>query len=58
MRTMVEALLQDDYKAFLAMFNDIKDGVPPHQALYKHYKKATYVTFETAWRGYARKLKE
>ena len=58
MRTMVEALLQDDYKAFLAMFNDIKDGVPPHQALYKHYNKATYVTFETAWRAYAKKLKE
>ena len=57
MRTMVEALLQDDYKAFLAMFKDIKDGLGPEAALKKHYK-ATYEEFEQAWRGYARKLKE
>ena len=57
MRTMVEALLEDDYKAFLAMFNDIKDGLEPGEALKKHYK-ATYPEFEKAWRGYARKLRE
>jgi hypothetical protein len=56
MRTMVEALLQDNYKAFLAMFNDIKDGMEPLSALKKHYK-AGYEEFEQAWRAYAKRFK-
>ena len=57
MRTMVEALLQDNYKAFLAMFNDIKDGMDPAAALKKHYK-AGYEEFEQAWRAYAKRFKD
>jgi hypothetical protein len=57
MRTMVEALLQENYKAFLAMFNDIKDGMDPEEALRKHYK-AGYGEFEQAWRAYAKRLRD
>lgn len=55
MQTMVEALIQEDRKAFLKMFDDIKDGMDPEAAMRKNYK-AGYADWEKAWRNYARKL--
>lgn len=55
MQTMVEALIQENRRAFLAMFDDIKDGMEPEAALKKHYK-AGYRDWEKAWRRYAKGL--
>jgi hypothetical protein len=55
MQTMVEALIQEDRKAFLKMFDDIKDGMDPEAAMRKNYH-AGYADWEKAWRNYARKL--
>jgi hypothetical protein len=55
MQTMVEALIQEDRKAFLKMFDDIKDGMDPEAAMRKNYK-AGYADWEKAWRNYAKKL--
>lgn len=57
MQTMVEALINDDRRAFIKMFNDIKDGVKPEDALWRNYH-ATYKDWEPAWRNYARRLKD
>jgi hypothetical protein len=57
MQTMVEALIKDNPKGFIRMFNDIKDGVKPEDALWRNYH-ATYKDWEPAWRNYARKLKD
>ncbi len=56
MQTMVEALIKDNPKGFIRMFNDVKDGVEPELAIKKQYK-ATYKDFEQAWRKYALGLK-
>jgi hypothetical protein len=56
MQTMVEALIKDNPKGFIRMFNDVKDGVDPELAIKKQYK-ATYKDFEQAWRKYALGLK-
>jgi hypothetical protein len=55
MQTMVEALIREDRKAFLKMFDDIKDGMDPEAAMRKNYK-AGYSDWEKAWRNYAKKL--
>jgi hypothetical protein len=55
MQTMVEALIKEDRRAFLMMFDDIKDGMEPEAALKKHYK-AGYKDWEPAWRRYAKGL--
>ena len=55
MQTMVEALIQEDRKAFLKMFDDIKDGMDPEDAMRKNYH-AGYADWEKAWRNYAKKL--
>ncbi len=55
MQTMVEALIGEDRKAFLKMFDDIKDGMDPEAAMRKNYK-AGYQDWEKAWRNYAKKL--
>jgi hypothetical protein len=55
MQTMVEALIQEDRKAFLKMFDDIKDGMDPEEAMRKNYH-AGYADWEKAWRNYAKKL--
>jgi hypothetical protein len=55
MQTMVEALIKEDRKAFLRMFDDIKDGMDPEEAMRKNYK-AGYQDWEKAWRNYAKKL--
>jgi hypothetical protein len=55
MQTMVEALIKENKKAFLSMFDDIKDGMNPEEALKKHYK-AGYKDWENAWRRYAKSL--
>jgi predicted transcriptional regulator len=57
MQTMVEALINEDRKAFIQMFNNIKDGMKPEEALRRSYR-ATYKDWEPAWRNYARKLKD
>jgi hypothetical protein len=56
MQTMVEALIRENRKGFLAMFNDIKDGMEPEEAMKKHYK-AGYKDWEPAWRRFAKSLK-
>lgn len=56
MQTMVEALIKENPRGFIRMFNDIKDGVEPQVAMQKVYK-ATYADFEPAWRRYAKALK-
>jgi hypothetical protein len=55
MQTMVEALIGEDRKAFLKMFDDIKDGMDPEAAMRKNYK-AGYADWEKAWRNYAKNL--
>jgi len=55
MQTMVEALIKEDRKAFLKMFDDIKDGMDPEAAMKKNYK-AGYADWEKAWRKYAKSL--
>jgi hypothetical protein len=55
MQTMVEALIQEDRKAFLKMFDDIKDGMDPQEAMRKNYH-AGYADWEKAWRKYAKNL--
>jgi hypothetical protein len=55
MQTMVEAMIKEDRRAFLAMFDDIKDGMEPEAAMRKHYK-AGYKDWEPAWRRYAKGL--
>jgi hypothetical protein len=55
MQTMVEALIKEDRKAFLKMFDDIKDGMDPEEAMRKNYK-AGYADWEKAWRNYAKRL--
>ncbi len=57
MQTMVEALIGENRKAFLQMFDDIKDGVEPEEALKKNYK-AGYKDWEPAWRKYAKQLRD
>jgi hypothetical protein len=37
------------------MFNDIKDGMDPEEAMKKNYK-AGYREWEPAWRNYAKRL--
>lgn len=56
MQTMVEALIKDNPRGFIRMFNDVKDGMDPEVAIKKQYK-ATYKDFEQAWRKYASALK-
>jgi hypothetical protein len=56
MQTMVEALIRENRKEFLAMFNDIKDGMEPEEAMKKHYK-AGYKDWEPAWRRFAKSLR-
>jgi hypothetical protein len=55
MQTMVEAMIRDNRKAFLQMFNDIKDGMDPEDAMKKNYN-AGYKQWEGAWRNYAKHL--
>jgi hypothetical protein len=55
MQTMVEAMIRDNRKAFLQMFNDIKDGMDPEEAMKKSYN-AGYRQWEPAWRNYAKHL--
>ena len=57
MQTMVEALIKENPKAFLAMFDDLKEGMEPEEALKKHYK-AGYKDWEPAWRRYAKNLRD
>jgi len=57
MQTMVEAMIDDNRKGFLGMFNDIKDGMEPETAMRKHFK-AGYKDWEPAWRRYAKGLGE
>ena len=57
MQTMVEALIGENRKAFLKMFDDIKDGMEPEEALKKNYN-AGYKDWEPAWRKYAKNLRD
>jgi hypothetical protein len=57
MQTMVEALIKESRKGFLAMFDDIKEGMDPEEAMKKHYK-AGYRQWEPAWRRYAKSLRD
>jgi hypothetical protein len=51
--TIVEALAKDNPNAFIAMFNDIKDGVEAEEALKKHYKVG-YKEMRGPWEKYVR----
>ncbi len=53
MQTMVELLVKTDRKKFLAMIDDIKDGVDPEDALRKHFK-TNYAGFSEGWRTWAK----
>ena len=55
--TMTEALAKEDHKAFLAMFNDIKDGVEPEEALTNHFKVKSFAAMEQPWRNYVKARK-
>jgi hypothetical protein len=57
MQTMVEALIQENRRAFIQMINDLKDGVEPEAALKKNFH-AGYKDWEPAWRKYAKSLPE
>jgi hypothetical protein len=57
MQTMVEAMIADNRKAFIQMFDDIKDGMNPEEAMKKNYK-AGYKDWEKAWRKYAKNLQD
>jgi hypothetical protein len=52
--TITEALAREDRKAFLAMFNDIKEGVEPEEALTKHFKVKSFAGMEEPWRNYVK----
>jgi hypothetical protein len=51
MQTLVQTLIARDHRAFLLMFDDIKDGVPIEKALQNRYGW-TEVDLERAWRQY------
>jgi hypothetical protein len=55
MRTLVETLIARDRKAFLAMFDDLKEGMPIEEALQKHYHW-TLPMLEAAWRQYVKQF--
>jgi hypothetical protein len=55
MQTMVEALIKEDRRAFIKLFDDIKDGVQPEEALWRNFR-AGYKDWEPAWRRYAKGL--
>ena len=55
--TIVEALAREDHKAFLAMFNDIKEGVDPEEALTSHFKVKSFAGMEQPWRNYVKARK-
>lgn len=54
MQTMVELLIKTNRKKFIALIDDIKDGIEPEQALRTHYKVG-YVEFVEVWREWASK---
>lgn len=54
--SFVEFLAQRDRKAFLAMFNDIKDGASAEDAMFGRFR-LDRAGFVEAWRAYARELK-
>jgi len=57
MQTMVEALIVEDRRAFITMFDEIKNGTNPETAMRWNYH-AGYADWEPAWRAYARRLKD
>jgi len=52
MQAMVESLVKTDRKAYIAMFDAIKDGTPPEQALRQFYG-IDYKGLDGLWRKYA-----
>lgn len=54
MQTMVELLIKTNRKSFIALIDDIKDGMEPEEALQKHYNVG-YKEFAQAWREWASK---
>jgi hypothetical protein len=56
MQTLVEALIKENRKAFRNMFDDIKDGVEPNDAIKKHFKVGEK-ELEMPWRRYVKGLK-
>jgi hypothetical protein len=56
-QTLVETLLAENPKTFLAFFNDIKDGMKPPEALQREYK-TTLQGLESAWRKYLATTKD
>jgi hypothetical protein len=51
--TLVEALAKDNQKGFIAMFNDVKDGMAPEEAVKKHFKVG-YKEMREGWEAYVR----
>jgi hypothetical protein len=56
MMTMAEWLAKHDSKKFVALFDEIKAGVDPEDALEKHYN-VRYEKFAEAWKTYAKTLR-
>jgi hypothetical protein len=56
MMTLVQMLAKEDRKAFISLFNDIKDGMEPEKALIKNFKVG-YDGLQLAWDKYASRLK-
>ena len=55
MQTLVELLLDENPRAFLNMFNAIKDGTEPKEALAKFYR-TDYVELEVTWRKAVKRI--
>ena len=53
MMSMVRMLVENDSKAFMAMFDDIKNGMKGEEALKKHFK-IDYDQLQEHWARYAR----
>lgn len=55
MQTLVELLLADNPRGFLNMFNAIKDGTEPREALAKSFR-TDYVELEVVWRNKVKRM--
>lgn len=56
MMTLVEMLVNENRAKYIKLFNDIKDGMEPEDALRKHFN-VDYAGLERAWRQYAKTVK-
>jgi hypothetical protein len=55
MQTLVELLLDENPRGFLNMFNALKDGAAPKEALSKFFR-TNYVELEVVWRNRMKRM--